>query len=48
MFELIELGVGVFAVGVASYALWILHGRKSMLRRHVLRQRRVRKHVEEE
>lgn len=48
MFELIELGVGVFAVGVAGYALWILRGRKSMLRRHVLRQKRVRKYVEEE
>ena len=48
MLELIELGVGVFAVGVAGYALWMLRGRKAMLRRHVLRQRRIKKYLKEE
>ena len=45
---IVELGVGVLAVGAAGYALWMLHGRKAMLRRHVLRQRKVRKYLEEE
>ncbi len=45
---LVELGVGVLAVGAASYAIWMLRGRKAMLRKHVLRQRKVRKYLEEE
>jgi len=45
---IVELGVGVLAVGAAGYALWMLHGRKAMLRRHVLRQRKIRKYLEEE
>ncbi len=45
---IVELGVGVLAVGAACYALWMLHGRKTMLRRHVLRQRKVKKYLEEE
>ncbi|MQY68209.1 MAG: hypothetical protein GH150_02325 [Hadesarchaea archaeon] len=45
---IVELGVGVLAVGAAGYALWMLHGRKTMLRRHVLRQRKVKKYLEEE
>ena len=45
---IVELGVGAFAVGAAGYALYMLHRRKAMLRGHVLRQRKVRKYVEEE
>jgi len=44
----VELGIGLLAVGTAGYALWMLHGRKAMLRRHVLRQRKIRKYLEEE
>jgi len=44
----IELGIGVLAVGTAGYALWMLRGRKAMLRRHVLRQRKIRKYLKEE
>lgn len=43
-----ELGIGVFAVGAAGYALWTLRRRKAMFREHVLRQRKVRKYIEEE
>jgi hypothetical protein len=44
---IVELGVSVFAVGAAGYALWTLRRRKAMLRGHVLRQHKVRKYVEE-
>lgn len=44
---IVELGVGVLAVGAASYALLMVRRRKAMLRRHVLRQRKVRKYSEE-
>jgi len=44
---IVELGIGVLAVGAAGYALWTLRQRKAMLRRHVLRQREVRKYLEE-
>ncbi len=44
---IVELGIGVFAVGATCYALWMVHRRKEMLRGHVLRQRKVRKYVEE-
>jgi hypothetical protein len=42
---IVELGVGVLAIGVAGYALWTLHRRKAMLRAHVLRYREVKKYV---
>ena len=45
---IVELGIGVLAVGAAGYALWMLRGRKAMFRRHVLRQRKVKKYLEEE
>ena len=46
---MVELGVGVLTIGAASYSLWMLRRRKAMLRRHVLRQRKVRKkYLEEE
>jgi len=45
---IVELGIGVLAVSAAGYALWLVHRRKAMLREHVLRQRKVRKYVEEE
>lgn len=45
---MVEIGVGVLAVGGAGYALWAVRGRKVMLRRHVLRQRKVRKYLKEE
>jgi len=45
---IVELGVGVLAVGAAGYALWMLRQRKAMLRKHVLRQRYVRKYLKEE
>ena len=45
---IVELGVGVFAVGATGYALWMLRRRKAMLRGHVLRRRKVRKYVEGE
>lgn len=45
---IVELGVGVFAVGAVGYVLLTVHRRKAMLRGHVLRQRNVRKYVEEE
>lgn len=45
---IVELGVGVLTICVGGYTLWILRARKAMLRRHVLRQRRVRKYVKEE
>ncbi len=45
---MVELGVGVLAIGAAGYSLWMLRRRKAMLRRHVLRQRKVRKYLEEE
>ena len=35
---IVELGISVFGVGAAGYALWTLHRRKAM-RRHVLRNR---------
>ncbi len=44
---IVELGVGVLAVGAAGYMLLTLRKRKAMLRRHVLRQRKVRKYLEE-
>jgi len=44
---IVELGVGVFAVGAVGYSLWMLRRRKSMLRGHVLRHGKVRKYVEE-
>ena len=44
---IVELGVGVLAAGAAGYALLTLRRRKAMLRRHVLRQRKVRKYLEE-
>ena len=45
---IVELGIGILTVGAAGYALWMLHGRKAMLRKHVLRQRKMKKYVEEE
>lgn len=45
---IVELGVGVLAVGAAGCSLWMLRQRKAMLRRHVLRQRKVRKYIEED
>ncbi len=44
----VELGISILAVGAAGYALWMLRGRKAMLRKHVLRQRKVKKYLEEE
>ncbi len=45
---IVELGIGVLVVGAAGYTLWMLRGRKAMLRRHVLRQRKIRKYLEKE
>ena len=45
---IVELGISILAVGAAGYALWMLRGRKAMLRKHVLRQRKVKKYLEEE
>ena len=45
---IVELGVGALAIGAAGYTLWMLRRRKAMLRGHVLRQRKVRKYLEEE
>ncbi len=45
---MVKLGVGVLAVGAAGYTLWAVCRRKVMLRRHVLRQRKVRKYLKEE
>ncbi|MFB0500367.1 MAG: hypothetical protein ACETWO_03740 [Candidatus Hadarchaeaceae archaeon] len=45
---IVELGIGVLAIGAASYAFWMLRQRKAMLRRHVLRQRKIRKYIEGE
>lgn len=45
---IVELGIGLLAVGAAGYTLWMLRGRKAMLRRHVLRQRKMKKYVEKE
>jgi len=44
---MVEFGVNVFVIGAAGYSLWILRRRKAMLRRQALRQRKVRKHLEE-
>ncbi|MDH5686057.1 MAG: hypothetical protein OEY73_05975 [Hadesarchaea archaeon] len=45
---MVGLGVSVLAIGAAGYSLWMLRRRKAMLRRHVLRQRKIRKYIEGE
>lgn len=45
---LVEVAVGALILGVASFTLWMLRRRKSMLRGHVLRYQMVERYVEEE
>ncbi|MFQ6086284.1 MAG: hypothetical protein ACE5OY_08520 [Candidatus Bathyarchaeia archaeon] len=43
-----EVAVGVLILGAASFSLWVLRRRKSMLREHVLRYQAVERYIEEE